>query len=378
MQRPPDVLFLSLEMLNRELGNPEWAETIGAIAGQPGPRLLLLDEIHAYEGIHGAQIAWILRRWRFWGQPASLHVVGLSATLKEAVDHLARMAGLRRESIAEFRPTSEELENESVEYNLAVKGAPAAGTSLLSTSIQCGMLLTRLLTPRHQLPTPAGVPIAPERFFGRTVFGFSDNLDGVNRWLSDMTDAERRHLADFRLHPQHRVPPPQPLPSATEISQRDRLGQIWDLPRRLGHDLGRAIRIARCSSQDPGADVNADLTIATSTLEVGYDDPRVGAVLQHKRPISSASFIQRKGRAGRTRGMRPWTVVVLSEYGADRWTFQHSEHLFEPELAILQLPLRNPYVLRIQATYFLIDWLGKRIGRGSPFDFLRPTSGPTE
>jgi hypothetical protein len=27
-------------------------------------------------------------------------------------------------------------------------------------------------------------------------------------------------------------------------------------------------------------------------------------------------------------------------------------------------------VLRIQATYFLLDWLGRRVG-GGPFEFLR-------
>jgi hypothetical protein len=374
MRHPPDVLFLSLEMLNRELGNPEWSNTFGARGGGRGPRLLLLDEIHAYEGIHGAQIAWVLRRWRHWARPTSLHVVGLSATLKEAVEHLGRIAGIRRESITEFRPASDELLHEGAEYNLAVKGAPGAGTSLLSTSIQCGMLLSRLLTPRHQLPTPAGIPIAPERFFGRSVFGFTDNLDGVNRWLSDMTDAERNRLARLRLHPQYRVPPPTPSPPPAEIQRRDELGQLWELPRRIDHDLNQSLRIARCSSQDPGADANADLIIATSALEVGYDDPRVGAILQHKRPLSLASFLQRKGRAGRLRGMRPWTLVVLSEYGADRWTFQHSEQLFEPELAALQVPVRNPYILRIQSTYFLIDWLGRRIGRGSPFEFLRQPS----
>ena len=83
-----------------------------------------------------------------------------------------------------------------------------------------------------------------------------------------------------------------------------------------------------------------------------------------------ASFLQRKGRAGRRRGTRPWTVVVLSDYGGDRWAFQQAERLFEPELESLRLPIHNPYVLRIQATYFLLDWLGRRIGAGA-FEFLR-------
>ena len=28
------------------------------------PRLVLLDEVHTYSGVHGAQVALLLRRWR--------------------------------------------------------------------------------------------------------------------------------------------------------------------------------------------------------------------------------------------------------------------------------------------------------------------------
>ena len=74
MQHPPDVLFLSLDMLNRELGNPAWSRTFGIGVDQP-PHLLLLDEVHAYEGIHGAQISWVVRRWKHW---ARLSLAGMN------------------------------------------------------------------------------------------------------------------------------------------------------------------------------------------------------------------------------------------------------------------------------------------------------------
>ena len=39
-------------------------------------------------------------------------------------------------------------------------------------------------------------------FFGRKVFGFSDKLDVINRWLSDLEDAERnKHLPALRRVP---------------------------------------------------------------------------------------------------------------------------------------------------------------------------------
>ncbi|MBH56571.1 MAG: hypothetical protein CMJ82_05250 [Planctomycetaceae bacterium] len=379
MKSPPDILFLSSEMLNRELGNPKWSKTFGIREKKLTPRLLLLDEVHSYEGIQGAQVAWILRRWRHATQGRNLHVVGLSATLKQAPNHLAQVAAIKKDEVVEFTPSDSDLEEESMEYNIAVKGDPSSGTSLLSTSIQCGMLLARCLTPANHIPNNYEIDISPECLFTKKVFGFTDNMDVVNRWLSNMTDAERQRLARYRLHPKKRIPQPDPFPSNDELKRREGLGQIWDLPRRLGYELDRPIQVGRCSSQDPGVSANKDLVIATSSLEVGFDDPQVGAVMQHKRPMSIASFIQRKGRAGRVRGSRPWTMVVLSDYGGDRFAFQEAERLFEPELDELNLPCQNQYVLRIQATFFLIDWLGRRVGRDTPFNYLRrPANNYTE
>jgi hypothetical protein len=365
---PPDVLFLSAEMLNREMGNPEWARTFGIKQYNYSPRLLLLDEVHAYEGVSGAQVAWVLRRWRYWSGARNLHVVGLSATLKEATKHLGLVMGIAPSSIQEFRPTEQELTMEGVEYNLAVKGDPASGTSLLATSIQSGMLLTRLLTPRS-VPRPSDDDANQAAFYGRKVFGFTDNLDSLNRWFSDMTDAERNlHLAKLRLHPNRRQPPVNV--SVSTIRRMDEEGQIWELLSRSGHNLAQALNVSRCSSQDPGANAGSELIVASASLEVGYDDPEVGAVLHHKKPVSISSFIQRKGRAGRRVGVRPWTVVVLSDYGGDRWAFQNAERLFQPEIDTIFLPIVNPYVLRIQATYFLVDWLGRQINHGRPFTYL--------
>jgi hypothetical protein len=370
---PPDVLFLSLEMLNREMGNPEWSNTFGMGRGNLKPRLLLLDEVHAYEGATGAQAAWVLRRWRFWSTGRNLHVVGLSATLKEAPRHLGLVVGIPPSSIKEFRPLQDELTIEGMEYNLLVKGDPTSGASLLATSIQCGMLLARLMTPRHQMPTADSGAVRGDALFGRKVFGFTDNLDGLNRWYSDMVDAEqKRRLAKLRLHPDYRRPR-QEVPPAV-LAQMQRQGQVWDLPRKLGHDLMQPLMVTRCSSQDPGASAGSDIIVASSSLEVGYDDPEVGAILHHKKPSSLSSFIQRKGRAGRKRGVRPWTVVVLSDYGGDRWAFQQPERLFMPEIDSIFLPIINPYILRVQAVYFLVDWLGKRIGGRSPFAYLRPSN----
>ena len=106
------------------------------------------------------------------------------------------------------------------------------------------------------------------------------------------------------------------------------------------------------------------------------DSPRVGAVVQHKAPRDWASFLQRKGRAGRIRSMRPWTVTVLSDYGRDRLTYQSYEQLFDPSLPPQALPIRNPYLLRMQAAMALLDWLTHNLPTGVSGNAWTHLSGP--
>lgn len=106
--------------------------------------------------------------------------------------------------------------------------------------------------------------------------------------------------------------------------------------------------VGRTTSQDAGVNQSANIVVATAALEVEFNDPLVGAVIQHKAPRGMASFLQRKGRAGRDRAMRPITLTVLSDYGRDRAFYQAFEHLFDPSLEPQYLPIRNPYVMKFR------------------------------
>lgn len=361
--RPPDIFLTSIEMLNKELSAEVGREVLGFGKTNSTLRLVLLDEIHTYEGITGAQVPWILRRLAFWTRTPNrgdaVHYVGLSATLQDAPNHLAMLTGVSDTMIEEVfpEPSDTEISVEGNEYNVVLKSHPGSGAGVLATSIQAVMLGARLLTPSGHHARSDSRP-DPGYFFGRKVFGFTDNLDVVNRWLPNFIDAERvKRLA--RLRAGH-----------DGDSAQDAAGQIWRLSEALGHDLNNRLSVDRISSQDPGVEAHADVILATSSLEVGFDDPDVGMVLQHKAPRSAASFLQRKGRGGRRMGVRPWTVVVLSDHGRDRWAFRDSERLFSPVLERLLLPVFNPYVLRIQATWFLVDWIADKVARGIPSLYL--------
>lgn len=350
-ETPPDMLLTTMEMLNRRLSNVQEHRVFGMYADHP-PFLLLLDEIHVQEGLSGAQVACLLRRWRHArrrGKEHKLSIVGLSATLTDAETFFSALTGLPQSRVRYIHPRREDMVEEGVEYNLVLKGDPVSGTTLLSTTVQTAMLLERALDPLH--PTPGKT--APSRgAYGRKLFAFTDNLDVVNRWFHIELDAEQhKQLSKLR----------DPQPGQAHEAARNREGQVWTMCTAIGHNLKKGLRLDIVDAQNPGIDREAELVIATSTLEVGFNDDMVGGVLQHKAPRSIAALIQRKGRAGRSRGMRPWLVIVTSAYGHDRWAFQHAETLFAPDLPPINLPLDNYYVRKIQACFALMDWLARRL-----------------
>lgn len=353
-QSPPDILFTTTEMLNRNMADSEFGHIFGINAAKK-PRVVLLDEVHTYKGIKGAQIAYLLRRWRH-RVGGSIQFTGLSATLHDAEEFFATLVGLNQSQVEEIMPASQEMVQEGMEYLLALRGDPVSATSLLSTSIQTAMLMCRVMDPASRgngrsLPSSKGL-------FGKKVFAFTDDLDVTNRFYHNMMDAEglnqwgqamakRTPLAAFRS---------SILPdNAVRMTE----GQSWYMCEQIGHPQGLTVplRVGRTSSQDTGVDSASDIVIASASLEVGFNDPDVGVVIQHKAPMEMASFLQRKGRAGRNRKMRPWTVVVLSDYGRDRLAYQGYDYLFNPSLDRRMLPIGNRYVLRMQAVFAFMDWM---------------------
>ena len=343
---PPDILFTTTEMLNRRLSDAPEHPLFGIGVALP-PRLVLMDEIHLNEGIHGAQVGYLLRRWRNarGHRPEhSLCIVGLSATLTQAEAFFSRLTGIPPRRVTYITPADQDLVKEGLEYNVVLKGDPLSGTTLLSTSVRAAMLLCRVLDP-------LGTDISGGTY-GQRAFAFSDKLDVINRWYHIEKEVENPVEPYSRF-----LYVPRGTPDERERYEQ---GQNWWFVSHIHDDatvLLSGLRLDITSSQYAGVDELANLVIASSTLEVGYNDPTVGAVLQHKAPHSRAAFVQRKGRAGRIRTMRPWTVLVTSAYGRDRWAFQHAESLFDPVLPPLDIPLENYYVRKIQGTFALLDWL---------------------
>ena len=356
---PPDVLFTSVEMLNRHLPSVDLRHVFGVgPRAQRAPDLVLMDEVHLYAGTYGAQVAYLMRRW-WTATHRKSSFVGLSATLANGRSFFASLTGLSESVVQEIRPDENDMVQEGAEYLLALRGDPVSQSALLSTTIQTLMLGTRLLDHRDQFNRDTWP------FFGWRSFAFTDQLDVVNRLYRDLLDAEGRYPDSGRVNPSK--PTLAELRTPQEPPGRRYLrGQDWRAPKEIGHTLDQRLGVSRTTSYDSGVSTASEVVVATAALEVGFDDEAVGLVLQHKAPRDMASFLQRKGRAGRTRHTRPWTVVVLSDYGRDRMAYQAYEQLFDPELPPRQLPLSNRYVQRMQAVYALLDEVGERM-EGGPF-----------
>ena len=356
---PPDIVFTTTEMLNRHMACSEYGHVFGLRTSRC-PRVMLLDEVHTYNGATGAQTGLLIRRWRHAvGQ--NVQFVGLSATLRDAAHFFARLTGLSDDDVGMITPREDELVREGMEYLLALRSDPASRASLMSTTIQTAMLMARTMDNKAS-PVSDGL-------YGQKVFLFTDNLDVINRMYFNLLDAEGLDSWGRSLPLQQR--PTGSLAnlrssSLEDASARREVGQLWGICEKLSHTLQptRTLTVSRTSSQDVGVDDNSNIIVATASLEVGFNDPQVGVVIQHKAPHGTAPFLQRKGRAGRRLITRPWTVVVLSDYGRDRQAYQGYDLLFDPVLPVQHLPIQNRYILRMQAVHALMDWIAQELGEG--------------
>jgi hypothetical protein len=366
--KPVDIMFSTTESINQQLSDSDAYGAFG-FSGVERVRMVLLDEVHTYDGLTGAQNAYLLRRIRHLVRTPIVWV-GLSATLTNAEDFMGQLVNMPPARIEVIRPTEEELKPFGAEYALALRHDPTRHTGVLSLTLQAAMLLGRVLDKSQRNVFQKGK--SSKGIFGKRTFIFTDKLDVTNRMYVQLMDVEGwesngkpktpssgpKTLAHLRSASQNLLKPVHKEP----VTQRDIDGQYWELPEILGHNLDQdnGLGVSRVSSQEPGVDNDSELVVATATLEVGYSDDNVGAVLQHKAPADASRFIQRKGRAGRLIEMRPWTVVTLSEWGRDKLAWQLYDQFLFPQIADRYLPINNRYVQRIQAVYSTLDWLAIR------------------
>jgi hypothetical protein len=374
-QKPPDFFLPVTESLHQWQQNPAYGALFGDLPPYQAPRAVLADEIHLYTHIHGAQVGYTLRRLLARAEandPAQLSplAIGMSATLGDPARVWGELSG--RNPVVELRPESgERLRNPRgreyfyfVQPEVESRGRDIAGAS---TSIQSLMCLA------HGMRRRTG------REGGYRSIVFLDSIDKLKRLHGDYQDAEEaKGLAALRTRLYDDDPgashPRRECCGQPATCDRFREGECWYFAAtdkdqvtvrgryRPGNSLTVADRPVFSGTSGNLEDLirRSDVVFATSSLEVGYDDPDMALVYQHYAPKNLASFIQRKGRGGRGVDDRPVTGVTLSPYSPrDSWYFRRPHRMLDSSHFDVPLNARNYFVRRGQVLATLLDALAR-------------------
>lgn len=378
--RPPSFFIPTVDSLHQWMHDVRCATVFGD--GAIGPRAMLADEIHLYAATHGAQVAQtfrrLLNRMRVNGGGAEPIAIGMSATLGEPGEAFGRMLG--REAAAVIRPLPEEASANPrgreyfyfIQPEIESRDRDVAGAA---TAIQSIMALA------HGMRRRTG----DEGGYRSLVF--LDSIDKVRRLHADYTDAEKtKKLEGLRTvrYPDDAVtgePRSQCCGDPANCTIFND-GECWIFAARDERQVyaadehwlpGRPLAVAErpvTSQTSEGAErmiKRSDVIFATSSLEVGYDDPDITFVFQHYAPQNLASFIQRKGRGGRGLDDRPTTAITLSLYAPrDTYWFNHPESMLDASGFRAPLNADNHFVRRGQMLCLILDAVAaveRRTGR---------------
>lgn len=386
-ESPPTFFLPVTESLHQWQSTPEY----GAIFGDGGspPRAILADEIHLYSHVHGAQVGYTLRRLIARlvenGEETPL-AIGMSATLSDPTRVWAELCG--RGDVVNLTPTETEKETNVrgreyfyfVQPEVESRGQDIAGAS---TAIQSLMCLAHGM--RRRTGTEGG-------FRGIV---FLDSIDKLKRLHSDFFDAEESlKLSELRTYRYDDDPVTGDIcrECCREPMGCDRFrgGECWyfaatdeaQWTAKGRYKTNRPLAVASrpvfsgTSGRVEELLKQSDLIFATSTLEVGYDDPDIALVYQHYAPTNLASFIQRKGRGGRGADDRPLTGVTLSVYSArDSWYFRAPRKMLDSSQFFVPLNITNYFVMKGQAVAVLLDTLASFRNREGRMGLVKTEQG---
>ena len=193
------------------------------------------------------------------------------------------------------------------------------------------------------------------------LFVFTDDLDVTNRLYFDLLDAEGLNSwgtpekPSLALHrePHRRTISPRDAPPARRGSPRaDRAPARRKPSSRIGRTTSQDADVDRSRDRDR-RDRVAWRSDSTTRSRRGHCSTR----RRTTRSLPAAQRPRRHDREGCDRGPS-WSCPTTAEIAR---TYESYERLFDPELARrARFPIANPAVVRMQAVFATLDWLGSR------------------
>ena len=383
----PDFLVITDVSLNQWLSNPDYTHLFGLWGSEEylPPKFLVLDEVHLYERLKGAHISKLIRRFKARVALTYKHrpdleevipmLIGISATLNDEEAFLRKLIHLqhddRTEKMVIIKPNEDELElmegRERYLFLLPKKDSPTSNNPEYRVNDQTAAIQI-MMALMHNLKTDSS-------WKGLTFFDsindliqFSRNYDptygegtaqveksaNYNELWRIRTDKTRPSQVKFskiskgcKICSQHRTKDLDQCPHF-------QIGDYWVFAH-MGWNRSLKVSPPIFAGQRKNLS-NDDMILSSPSLEVGYDDADVQMVYQHKAPPSIASFIQRRGRAGRDPNDSPVISTLLWPYrNNDLFYFYYPETLYNPQFDDIPLNPSNVNVQRSQAIQAFFD-----------------------
>ena len=263
-------------------------------------RYVVVDELHYYNGLMGAHMAFIMRRLRRVCATLgnrSVRFISCSATVANPREHFETIFGVM------------DWERDQPVRLVDFDGSPSGRKEFLCWN------------------TPFRVP-------GDPASGRASALYECARLFCELILRGVRVIAFCRVREQC-----EKLVGAVQ-QQLERMGRPECTTRVMGYRGGYTAQDRRRIESDMFEGRLVGI-VATSALELGVDIGSLDCVMTWGFPYSIANLRQQSGRAGRRRGRDALSILVGDSFATDQYYMQNPEKLFDQPHGSLQVDLQN-------------------------------------
>ncbi|KAK5138231.1 hypothetical protein LTR08_004927 [Meristemomyces frigidus] len=279
-------------------------------------RFVVMDELHVYNGLFGAHVAFVMRRLRRICKAVGnsrVQFISCSATVANPREHMRTLFGLGSATSPSSAPDSEDTAATNDQVTLIdFDGSPSGRKEFLCWN------------------TPFKDPGDPSS-------GRGDTLAETARLFAQLVLRGVRVIAFCRVRQQCEI-----LTTAvkSELLALDR-GEVMArvMAYRGGYTAQDRRRIEREMFEGRLVGI-----IATSALELGVDIGGLDAVITVGFPYTIANLRQQSGRAGR-RNRDSLSVLVGACFPTDQYYMSNPDEIFTQPNCALQVDLANLLVL---------------------------------
>jgi ATP-dependent helicase YprA (DUF1998 family) len=282
----PDIIFSNLSALNRRLMMVPAQDILGHYL-----KWVVMDEAHVYREELGGHLHWLLKRIMARSQvilKGDVRFIISSATVYDPKSFVSKLLGLTNEIY--YEPYEEILRQSKEKFRK--------------------LIIDLILAPN---PLRSAESLAEELALLLAVWGYSNAKKGI-LFVDNVSEVERLYdfvvktiVTERQEHNDHINP--KIVPEVNDITNAFSWKSIArsvtsidpaSLAKIFDFHYGELQQEERTRVEDEFKRKDSGFLFSTSTLELGIDIGDIAAIVQYKVPITSESYVQRVGRAGRS------------------------------------------------------------------------------